>query len=69
MADLCDICIKRLDHWTDPIPNYEGTIICSQCNIEIEDLYDSYEGKKSYKWCLKQVRNIKIAVQKKENRE
>lgn len=64
MADLCDICIKRLDHWEDPIPDYEGVSLCSQCNEEVDDLYESKEGKKSFEWCVKQITKEKLGNEK-----
>lgn len=59
MADICEVCLATLKHWTDGTPDYEGIVLCSKCSEEVEEIESSHEGAKSFEECVDELRKIK----------
>lgn len=64
MADMCEICMKLLEHWNDGIPNYDSAVLCSKCSEEVNEIY--YDGSdKEFEDCVEIVRKRKNEQQEK----
>ena len=65
MADICEVCLTTLKHWTDGVPDYDEIILCNRCSEEVEEIENIYEGKKEFEWCVEKLRKkIKVIIKK-----
>ena len=55
MAEICEICMKPLEHWIDGTINYGEVILCSKCKEIVAEL--EFNGSdKSTEECMEIVR-------------
>ena len=55
MADICELCMKLLDHWIDGAPDYDGIVLCACCTEKVEEIQFDGSGK-SFKRCVEIIR-------------
>jgi hypothetical protein len=64
MADICEVCLERIDHWEDPTPNHDEIILCSECSEEVNEINNKHHGNKSLKACITELRKMKNKMNK-----
>ena len=55
MADICEICMKPLEHYVDGIPDYDSVVLCQKCEDKVNEIVFDGSGK-DFEKCVEIVR-------------
>lgn len=59
MANICEICMRIIEFREEGASiDYEGFVLCSECNEQVETHNEKYT-KKSFEKCVEEIRRKK----------
>jgi len=56
MAEICEVCMKTLEHWVDGTLDHDEIILCDRCTKDVEELYNFHDCEKSFEECFNELK-------------